>query len=193
MSQPSYVNDLNNNWVNNRPPTASEPLDSGTIALYDSWWDSSTSPWTYYICMDATPDLLQWQKNHPISKSYNNSPGRSLTTGTGATGFQISSTQDSIVNYSITISTTSTLTGNSSGYVALEISPTNSSTAGDWVEIGRSPSGQSNTLVIGITLNQTGGGQLGGIIPAGYYCKLRSVNVSGTPTYTYNSGQEVLF
>lgn len=126
------------------------------------------------------------------AQSFNNAPGRSVVTGTGATGFQVSATRNAVVNYSVTIATSSTLTGSTNGYVVLEIASTNSATAGDWVEIGRTPSGQSNTLVVGITLNQTGGGQVGGIVPAGYYAKLRSVNVSGTPTYTYNSGQEIL-
>lgn len=43
-----------------------------------------------------------------------------------------------------------------------------------------------------ITTKDIGGGQLGGVVPAGYYSKLIATNTSGTPTYTYNSGQEVL-
>lgn len=124
--------------------------------------------------------------------SFNNSASRAFTTSTGAAGFQVSSSRNSIVNYNITIDTSVSLSGNSKGYVALEVAATNSSTPSDWVEIGRTPSGQSGTLVIGLVLNQTGGGQIGGVVPAGWYAKLRSVNNSGTPTYTYNSGQEVL-
>lgn len=125
--------------------------------------------------------------------SFNNAPGRSVVTGTGATGFQVSSTRAAIVNYSVTISTTVSLAGNSTGYVVLQICPTNSATPGDWIEVARTASGQSGTLVIGLTLNQTGGGNLSAVVPAGYYAKLLSVNTAGTPTYTYNSGQEVLF
>lgn len=127
------------------------------------------------------------------AKSFNNSPGRSLTTGTGATGFRPSATRDSMVNYSITVGTSVSLTGNSSGQVLLEICPTNSANAGDWIEVGRVASGQSGSLVVGLVLNQTGGGQIGALIPAGYYVKIRTVNVSGTPTFTINSQQEVQF
>lgn len=125
-------------------------------------------------------------------RSFNNTPSRSIVTGTGATGFQVSSTRDSSVNYSATIVSTATIAGAATGYIALEISPTNSATAGDWVEIGRTPNGQAVSLAVVLQSVSTGGGQVGGIIPAGYYAKLRSVNTAGTPTYTYNSGQEVL-
>lgn len=126
------------------------------------------------------------------TKSFNNNPMRSIVTGTGATGFQVSSSRDAEVNYSIAVSTTVSLSGNATGYVVLEVAPTNSATPSDWVEIARTTSGQSGTLVVGLTLTQLGGGQIGGVIPAGYYVKIRSVNTAGTPTYTYNSGQEVL-
>lgn len=126
-----------------------------------------------------------------LTKSFNNSPGRTLVTGTGATGFRPSTTRDTIVNYSVSINTSVSLSGNSSGYSVLEICPTNSANAGDWVEIGRVSSGQSGTLVVGLVLNQIGGGQIGGVIPAGYYAKIRTVNSNGTPTFTLNSQQEV--
>lgn len=126
--------------------------------------------------------------------TFNNSPGRSLVTNaSAANGFQISSSKDAIVNYSITIATTVSLSGNSSGYVVLEISSTNSSTAGAWTEISRVSSGQSGTLVVGLELNQIGGGVISGVIPAGYYSRIRSVNVNGTPTFTVNGSQEVYF
>jgi hypothetical protein len=127
------------------------------------------------------------------SLSFNNSPGRSVVSTTGATGFQISSTRSSLVSYSVTISTTVSLAGNSTGYVALQICSTNSATPGDWIEVARVVSGQSGTLVIGLTLNQTGGGNISAVVPSGFYAKILSVNTAGTPTYSYNSGQEVLF
>lgn len=131
--------------------------------------------------------------NNPSTRSYNNAPSRSIVTTAGAAnGFQLSTTRDANVNYSVTINTSISLSGNATGYVVLEICPTNSANAGDWVEIGRTPSGQTGTLVVGLVLNQVGGGQVGGIVPSGYYARLRSVNTNGTPTYTYNSGQEVL-
>lgn len=129
----------------------------------------------------------------PVTWSFNNSPGRSIVTiAAAANGFQISSTRNADVGYSITITSTVSLSGNQVGYVVLEIAPTNSSTASDWIEIARVASGQSGALVIGLTLNQTGGGQITGSVPAGYYARIRSVNTTGTPVFTMNSGQETL-
>lgn len=123
--------------------------------------------------------------------TFNNAPSRSIvTTAAAANGWQISASTPAFVTYSVTISTTVSLSGNAVGYVVLEVAATNSTTASDWKEIGRVSSGQSGTLVIGLTLNQTGGGSLYGVVPMGWYTRLRSVNTSGTPTYTLNSGQE---
>lgn len=117
---------------------------------------------------------------------------RSIVTGTGATGFQVSATRDAQVNYNTTIVTAATLLNGAVGSVVLEIAPTNSATAGDWVEIGRLTNGQVFSLAVAIGCTQTISGQVGGYIPAGYYAKLRSINTTGTPTYSYNSGQKVL-
>lgn len=165
---------------------------AGTVTTAGSLTVNMPSTGTAGTYSGITTDA-QGRVTAGTTRSFSNSPSAKTiqTTAAAANGFQVSSTRDAIVNYSVTIQTTVTLGGNSSGYVVLEIAATNSSTAGDWTEIGRSPSGQSGTIVIGLTLNQVGGGQLGGVVPAGYYTRLRSVNVAGTPTYTYNSGQEV--
>lgn len=126
------------------------------------------------------------------NRTINNAPGRSIVaTAAAANGWQISSTRDADVSYSTTIGTSVSLSGNSTGYVVLEIAATNSTTASDWKEISRVSSGQSGTLVVGLVLNQTGGGVVTGTVPAGWYCRIRSVNTSGTPTYTANGQQEV--
>lgn len=118
---------------------------------------------------------------------------RSLVTGTGATGFQVSSTKNAWVNYDVQIVSTASIAGNASGYVALEIAPTNSATAGDWVEIGRLTNAQALTLAITLQSVQTIGGQIGGYVPAGYYAKLRTVTSTGTISFSYISGQKVLY
>lgn len=128
----------------------------------------------------------------PSSWSFNNTPGRSLVTGTGATGFQVSSTRNADVSYSVTIVSTASISGSAVGYIALEICATNSATASDWVEVSRVPNGQAVSLAVVLQSISTGGGVLTASIPAGYYVKLRSVNTTGTQTFTYNSGQETL-
>lgn len=116
----------------------------------------------------------------------------SIVTGTGATGFQVSSTRDAEVSYGVTIVTSATLVSSAAGTLVLEIAATNSATPSDWVEVGRMTNGQVFSLAVAIGCTQTIAGQLVGYVPAGYYAKIRSVTGSGTPTYTYNSGQERL-
>lgn len=129
----------------------------------------------------------------PAAKSFNNAPAPTIqTTAAAANGDRLSVFRDAEVSYSVSIDTSVSLSGNSSGYVVLEIAATNSTTATDWKEISRVSSGQSGTLVIGLTLNQTGGGNISGVVPAGYYRRLRKVNVAGTPTVTLTGCQEVL-
>lgn len=131
--------------------------------------------------------------DYPIyqSRVFNNTPSRSLvTTAAAANGYQISATRDYEVSYSVTTVTTATIGGASSGYIVLEIATTNSSTASDWKEIARSTNGQTITLAVALQSVQTIGSSLTGLVPAGYYARIRSVTVSGTPSFSYTSGQE---
>lgn len=117
---------------------------------------------------------------------------RSIVTGTGATGFQVSSGRVSTVHYNVKVTTTASIAGNADGYVALEVAPTNSATAGDWVEMGRC--GNSQALTLAITLQSVQGTtcQLNADIPTGYYAKLRSVTTTGTVSFAFVSSSEVL-
>lgn len=153
------------------------PSDILSIQTQGDWTEASTS-------------ALDYIKNKPIRSFANVTP--SLVTGTGATGTLVSAVQDAIVNYSMTIITTATIGGGASGTGVLEIAPTNSATPSDWVEIARCTNGQAITLALALQSVQTIGCHLGGVVPAGYYRKLRTINNTGTPTYTPNPGQEVL-
>lgn len=113
----------------------------------------------------------------------------SIVTGTGATGFQVSATRPSNNCYSVTVNSGSTLLAPVYGNVVFEIAATNSATAGDWTEVARTGGGDT----VGLLHTGTATGQICAFVPAGYYSKLRSVNGAGTPTYSYNSGQEVIW
>lgn len=127
------------------------------------------------------------------SFSFNNTPSVTIqTVAASANGNQLSSTRNAQVSYSVTLVSTATIAGSQSGYVVLEICPTNSAVAGNWVEINRVTNGQAVSLAVVLQSVSTGGGTVSGTVPSGYYRRLRSVNVSGTPSYTFNSGQEVL-
>lgn len=109
-----------------------------------------------------------------------NSTARALDTV-----FQVSATKEADVRYTIEISAAMTLTAGQTGRVHLEISA--NGTTG-WQEVGRAQNGNSGALTIGLALTQLGGGQICGIIPAGYYVRLRK---SGTGTFTFICSQEV--
>lgn len=117
-----------------------------------------------------------------------------VTTAAAANGFQVSSTRDSLVSYSITASSAVQIgiATNVSGYCILEVAATNSTTAGDWKEKGRVGTGQNISLALALSSTQVATAPLVAMVPAGYYARLRTVNTNGTPTYTYVSGTEVL-
>lgn len=130
------------------------------------------------------------------SFSFNNTPARSIVTvAAAANGFQISSTKTSFVHYSVKISCAVQIgvATNVEGYIVLEVCATNSSTAGDWIEVGRVTNGQNISLAIALASTQVAGFQLNGVVPIGYYCRMRSVNTSGTPTYSTGSQEEVTY
>lgn len=129
----------------------------------------------------------------PAALSFNNTPSHSIVTASSsANGFQLSATRNASVYYSVNVNTTATIAGNSDGYIVLEIAATNSATSTDWKEVSRTRNGQALSLALTLQSVQNIGSELMNIVPAGYYVRLRSVNVSGTPTYSFVSGQEVL-
>lgn len=113
---------------------------------------------------------------------------RSLVSATNATGFQVSSTRDYSVNYSVFAQVSSALLGTNTVDVYLEIAATNSTTPADWTTISRS--GLSKSGVVSTDGNtQT----VGGFIPAGYYVRIRtsaSGANSGSASFSYQVGQE---
>lgn len=105
-------------------------------------------------------------------------------------GFQISTTRDSLVNYSVDVSCTATLLGGQTGTVFLEVASDSGFTT-NLQEVARSVNGNSVSLAIAITVIQNVTGTLTGYVPAGYYVRIRTANTVGTPTFSYRSGQEI--
>lgn len=143
------------------------------------------------MTIDGATLMVQSNNNIAINMSQA-TVSRSIVTATNQQGFQISTSQPAVVSYSISISTTATIGGTSSGNVYLEIAATNSTTPSDWTAIGQIGNGQTISLAVALQSIQLITGQLMGCVPAGYYARIRSNNVSGTPIYTYMNGQEVL-
>lgn len=180
MNKPTFTNYTAGTGINITGNTISNSAPDQTVSLTAGNGISITGTYPNFTITLKQPTV------NTVTRSI-------VSTAAAANGFQISSTAFSIATYSVTINTSVSLSGNASGYVVLEVCPTNSATAGDWIERGRTTSGQSGTLVIGLTLNQAGGASATIPIPIGYYARLRSVNVAGTPTYAYNTGVEIIY
>lgn len=107
------------------------------------------------------------------------------------TAFQISTTRDADVRYSVQCTITASISGGQACDVILEIASDSGFTS-NVQTLGIGGGGQTYTLAIalqGVTLLT---GQVSGYVPAGYYARVRTVNVTGSPTYLMRAGQEVL-
>lgn len=125
-------------------------------------------------------------------RNFNNSPSVTIqTVAAAANGTTLDAGYDVDIRYSFTLVSTGSLSGAQTGYLVLEICSNNSSNAGDWIEISRTPNGSAVSLAIALSSTNTGGGQVSGILPTGWFYRVRSVITAGNPTFNYNSGQEV--
>lgn len=114
-------------------------------------------------------------------------PSRSLNTV-----YQNSSSNQNLMgNYAVDIACTISLTTGQSGLVILEIAD-NSGFTTNVQELNRCANTNTGTLTIGLNLTQTVTATLGGVVPPGKYYRLRTVNTTGTPSFTFRSSQEVL-
>lgn len=108
-------------------------------------------------------------------------PARSLNTA-----FQISSTRDAWVGYSVNISVTSALLAGQEGRVHLEYADDSGFTT-NVVTVASTVNATSGVL----NLTNIGPGSVTGWIPAAKYARIRTENVTGTPTYALTRTQEV--
>lgn len=120
-------------------------------------------------------------------------PARSQSAATRAlnTVFQVSATRDALVNYSVQCTITASIAGGQSCDVVLEIATDAAFTAGVQT-VGIVGTGQTYTLAVAIQGVQPQTAQVTGYVPAGYYARLRTVNVTGSPSFQFRAGQEVL-
>lgn len=145
-------------------------------------------PWPANTVFRRKADDSDWETvtlPTPVARTFNN-PSRSINTS-----FQISTTQDVQVNYSVDITTSVSLSGGASGTVFLEYADNTGFTT-NVKSVSQYTNANTGTLVIGLTLNQVGTAALSGLIPAGKFVRLRTNNNTGTPTYGTPVSQEVL-
>lgn len=122
----------------------------------------------------------------PSTPTFNN-PTRTLNSA-----FQISSTQPARVSYAVSIAATLSLTTGQSGTVVLEYADDSGFTT-NVKTVQSSINGNTGSLTIGLNLVQTVTATIAGEVPAAKYVRLRTVNNTSTPTFTFVSAQEVLY
>lgn len=132
----------------------------------------------------TTSDVVSIYKPTAI-RTFNN-PSRSLNSA-----FQVSTTQDASVSYTVNIAATLSLTTGATGTVVLEYADDSGITT-NVVTVQTSINGNTGTLALGLGLTQTGTASLSGVVPAGKYVRVRTVNTTGSPSFTMANAQEVL-
>lgn len=120
-----------------------------------------------------------------ISRSFSN-PSLAINTSR-----QPSATRDTMVNASVDITSTISLTTGQTGKVSLQYADNTGFTT-NVVTVQSATNGNTGSLTIGLNLSQVYTAALTGIIPAGKYYRLVTTNVTGTPTYGTPVIQEVL-
>lgn len=130
-------------------------------------------------------DVLSELSVLPLNRTFNY-PTRSLNTA-----FQVSTTQDSQVSYGVNISATLSLTTGQTGTVVLEYADDSGFTT-NVKTVQSSVNGNSGTLALGLGLGQSVTATVTGMVPAGKYVRVRTVNTTGTPSFTLTTAQEVL-
>lgn len=123
--------------------------------------------------------------------SYSGTKSQSSATRTLNTAFQISATRDADVRYSVQCTITASISGGQQCDVILEIASDSAFTS-NVQTLGIVGTGQTYTLAVALQGVAPQTAQVTGYVPAGYYARLRTVNVTGSPTYQFRAGQEVL-
>lgn len=119
-------------------------------------------------------------------------PVRSFAYPTRAlnTCFQASSTRDTQVIYNSEISSSLTVIGGQRGTLFLQTYTDSACTLGVQ-EIMRSTNGNTSGLAVAVGSVATSTLSVTGIVPAGLWIKLNTVNDTATPTFTARPGQEI--
>jgi hypothetical protein len=151
------------------------------------WFDATT----------VTPAVLQLGTSLTIASGVLNCTpasaprSQSAVTRSLNSGFQISTTRDAQVFYSVQITVTASIAGGQDGDLFLEIASDSGFTTNLQV-VAVSLGSQSYSLAVALQGVQKGPLNVSGYVPAGYYTRLRTANNVGTPTYLYRAGQEIL-
>jgi len=107
------------------------------------------------------------------------------------TPFQISTTRNAFATYSVQIQVTATIAGGQDGDCFLEIADDAAFTQN--VQIAMvTPASQTYSLAVALQGVAKSGANVMGMVPAGKWARIRTVNNVGSPTWTFRKGQEML-
>lgn len=155
-----------------------------TVATSGNYADLSGKP-----SIPAAQIQADWTQTNSGSVDFiKNKPVPATATASRSfnSAFQVSTTKNAEVRYTVEITSSISLAGTNAGTIFLETSPDNSA----WTEEGRIVNAQGGGLVVGLSLTQTFSAQLTAYVPSSYYVRLRSVVASGTPTFTIRQARE---
>lgn len=116
---------------------------------------------------------------------------QSAQTRTLNSAYQINASRGTFVFYTIKIVTTASIGGNQDGEVVLEIASDSGFTT-NVQTLAISQNAQAITLALTLQSIQTVSAVVSGYVPPAYYTRLRTVSTTGTPAFTYRTGQEIL-
>lgn len=169
------------------------PTDNSIVTINDAIAYFKAAAYTEATAKGYTITDADFIANWPITgildpalTSYTN-PSRTLNSA-----FQISTTRNSQVSYAVSIAATLSLTSGQSGAVVLEYADDSGFTT-NVKTVQSSMNQNTGSLTLGLNLTQTIMACLSGNVPAGKYVRLRTINTTGSPTFTFVSSQEVLF
>lgn len=134
---------------------------------------------------DDADDLGGWWPVGPVESGMPTITTPSRTLGTA---FQPSTTKNTLVHYTVSITTALTVSGGQSGRVDLWVGPTSSLSSSN--SVAAVSSALTGTVVIGVAMGQVGGGELSYEVPRGYWAELSTTNVTGSPTYAITEQSE---
>lgn len=104
-------------------------------------------------------------------------------------GYQMSTTKWIEIKPCFKLACSLSLSGGQEGNIFLETSPDNAT----WTTIGSFNSSNTGSLTIGLNTVQSSSGQLTVLLAPTYYYRLRTVNVTGTPTFTMLAGNKTTY
>jgi hypothetical protein len=118
--------------------------------------------------------------------TYNNAPSRTLNSA-----FQISTTKNTRVSYSVTcVTALSLLNLNGTAQAFLEISADGST---GWITLNGAGIARTLSVAITLGLNESAIYNIQAEIPAAFYCRIRTSTAGTGSTVTFTSGQEVQY